>query len=90
MFDLIVMLLAAGAGLVAHWLVRWSKGDIHCDFMDYMAKERRYSIASVATLLSVVATFYSAADAVALTKQTVAMMFMGGFMIDNTMNKAPE
>lgn len=90
MIDLLTLFFVGLLGLALHYFVRWSRGDLACSFQDYMLKEKKYTIASLGSLFAAVAAVYAGSDAVEMSKQTIAMVFMSGYMIDNTMNKAPE
>jgi hypothetical protein len=87
--TLIILIGIGLLGLVAHWLKKWARGQTKADFVEYMSKHRRHSIASVSTLLASVITMYTAGD-VALSSQSAAMAFTAGYMIDSTLNKSPE
>ena len=87
--TLLVLLASGLAGLYAHWLKKWSRGQTKANFIDYMAKHRKHSIASVTALVAYVVNMYASVD-VATGSQYSAMAFMAGYMIDSSLNKAPD
>jgi hypothetical protein len=87
--SILLLLLAGGVGLFAHWLKLWAREQTASGFIDYMKAHKRYTIAAVSTLVGSIIGMYVIGD-VELTKQTLAMAFMAGFSIDAAVNKAPE
>lgn len=85
--SFIYLLLTGFFGLFAHWLKKWSRGQIEQGFIAYMSAEKKHSIAAVVTLFGAIVTMYTTGD-IELSKQVLAMAFMAGFSIDSLINKS--
>lgn len=85
----IQLLLIAFAGLFAHWLKRWGRGQTTVGFIEYMRQYHRHSIASVCSVVASVISLYSV-DGFAANDTTPAIAFLLGFTLDSTLNKSPK
>lgn len=85
----LVLLAAAFAGLFAHWIKKWGRGETDAGFIDYMKENRKHSIGSVSAIFASVVSMYTIGDVV-LTGQAAATAFMAGYVLDSAINKAPS
>lgn len=87
--TLLLLILIGLVGLVAHWFKRWVRGQTEANLVDYMLTHKRYTAASVLTVVGGVVGICATGD-VDLSQQTAAIAFMAGYNIDSALNKSPE
>ena len=85
----IALLLTAMAGLVAHWLKRYCRGQTEASFKDYMLTYKKQTIASVTSVVAAIAALWVASDSVELAGQTLSTAFLIGYAGDSAINKGP-
>jgi hypothetical protein len=84
----VLMLWLIGlAGMAAHWVKRWARGQTATSFREYFfVVDRNHSVAAVITMTVSVATFLSAWDGV-WTMQSAALVFLAGYASDSAANQ---
>ncbi|WP_426994452.1 hypothetical protein [Methylomonas sp. CM2] len=87
--ELAIFIVTGFAGLTAHWFKRWARGQTEAGFADYMLTHKRYTVASVCSMIGAIAGLYLAGD-VELSQSSAALAFMAGYNIDSAVNKSPE
>lgn len=87
--DLLLFLAVGIFGQIAHWAIKWSRGQIECGLYNYVMTHKKHTVGAVLTTMVSIIALFAGSENLEITKQTLALAFFAGFGFDSAINKAP-
>ena len=83
---IVIFVLIGFAGMVMHWVKKWSRDELDVSLMKYITSNQKHTIGATASMVVAIVGLFSTAD-IELTGQSMALAFFAGFSADSAVNK---
>lgn len=83
----LIFICVAFAGIFAHWLKSWCRGQIQGGFFYWLISEPKHTIYTLMTVAGGLYTLATTGALMVVTQESLALVFLVGFSADSALNK---